>query len=339
MTTTRPSVPRLEARRARRVILGASLGLLALGLAIGPAQGASAVSASIANNTLTVTGSKAADVIVLRLAAGDPNTLEVDLAGDGSAEFTFDRSRFDRIVVAAGGGNDTIRIDQSGGLFTDTEITRLDGGAGSDTITGGSGPETLIGGAGDDLLDGNQGADTIVGGSGADTIVWDPGDGSDVIDGGDGTDTLAFNGANIGELMDVSANGKRVRFTRDIGAVVLDLGTLERLAVRALGGADTVTVDNLAGTDLKSVSVDLAAFGGAGDGLPDSVVVNGTAGNDTIAVNAVAGGVETSGLAATVRVTGSEPALDALTVNGLAGNDVIIVGAGVPALIQVIANP
>jgi hypothetical protein len=109
--------PRLDARRIRRITLGATVGLLALAVAAGPAH-AAAVKAKIQNDTLTVTGTVAGDVIVLRLAAGDAATLEVDVNGDGSADFRFARSRFDEIEVEAGGGNDTLRIDPTFGTFT-----------------------------------------------------------------------------------------------------------------------------------------------------------------------------------------------------------------------------
>ena len=97
---------------------------------------------------------------------------------------------------------------------------------------------------------------------------WDPGDGSDTIEGETGTDTLRFNGSAIGELFDVSANGGRVRFTRNIATIALDLDDVERATVNALGGTDVVTVNDLAGTDLKTVEANLAATigGGAGDG-------------------------------------------------------------------------
>ena len=57
---------------------------------------------------------------------------------------------------------------------------------------------------------------------------------------------------------------------------------MEQVNVNALGGADTVTVNDLSGTDVAKVNVDLAAIGGAGDGQADHVVVNGTNGADTI---------------------------------------------------------
>jgi hypothetical protein len=49
---------------------------------------------------------------------------------------------------------------------------------------------------------------------------------------------------------------------------------VERVDFNALGGADVVTVNDLSGTDVKSVNVD----DGAGDGAADRVIVNGTAG-------------------------------------------------------------
>ena len=54
-------------------------------------------------------------------------------------------------------------------------------------------------------------------GAGNDTFVWNPGDGSDIVEGQAGADTLQFNGSNIGENIDISANGSRIRLTRDIG--------------------------------------------------------------------------------------------------------------------------
>ena len=44
---------------------------------------------------------------------------------------------------------------------------------------------------------------------------------------------------NINERMEVSANGGRVRFTRDIANIVMDLNDVETIDVKALGGADT----------------------------------------------------------------------------------------------------
>ena len=95
--------------------------------------------------------------------------------------------------------------------------------------------------------------------------------------------------------------------------------------LNALGGADTVTVNDLIGTDLTQLNIDLAARPGtgAGDGRPDSVIVNGTSGDDAIVVAGTASGTSVLGLAAQVNITGAEATSDRLTVNGLAGDDVV----------------
>jgi Ca2+-binding RTX toxin-like protein len=328
-----------HAHPLHRLAAGATLGLLALAVAVGSAQAAPALKTKIQNNTLTITGSAFADVIVLRLSATDANMLEIDSGGDGSADFTFNRSRFDEIEIEAAGGNDTIRIDHSNGVFTTDEKTLLNGEAGNDTLIGSAGPEFLLGGDGADQIDGNQGSDMVLAGAGDDVMTWDPGDASDTLEGGAGSDRLLFNGANIGEIFEVSANGGRVSFTRNIATIVLDLDDVERIDVAARGGADLLTVNDLAGTDLGLVQVDLTVIGG-GDALADGVIVNGSAADDTVELSAANGGVEASRTGtATTRVIGAEPALDVLTVNGLAGDDLINVGAGVQALIQLILNP
>ena len=58
-------------------------------------------------------------------------------------------------------------------------------------------------------------------------------------------DTLVFNGSDVAETFDVSANGRRVRFTRDVGNITMDLDGVEEIDLNALGGADTVTVNDL----------------------------------------------------------------------------------------------
>lgn len=87
---------------------------------------------------------------------------------------------------------------------------------------------------------------------------WDPGDGSDTVEGQGGQDTLAFNGSNAGEKIELSANGPRLRLTRDIAAVTLDADGIETVDLRTLGSPDSVTVDDLTGTDVKTLNLNLA---------------------------------------------------------------------------------
>ena len=228
----------------------------------------------------------------------------------------------DFLTVNGGNGNDTINASS---LPAGVIGLTIDGGAGNDTITGSQGDDVLLGGDGNDTVVGGRGADTAFLGNGNDTFTWNPGDGSDVVEGQAGTDTLVFNGANIAEKFDISANGSRVRLFRDVANITMDLDGIENIQVNALGGPDTITVNDLTGTAAKQVNIDLSGTvgSGQGDGAADNVIVNGTAGDDTVTVASSGAGVVVNGLAAKVTLAGTEGALDSLTVNGLDGNDTI----------------
>jgi hypothetical protein len=235
------------------------------------------------------------------------------------------------------GGDDTINA----GTASPPVPIILDGGLGNDTIIGSRGDDTIIGGGGNDILDGGGGADTLLGGDGDDTFIWNPGGGSDVIEGQNGHDTLLFNGSNIGEAIDIGANADRVRLFRNVAAVTMDFAGVEDLTFTARGGADTIVVEDLTGTSLRHVSLDLAGIPGtgAGDAQPDVVVINGTAARDQIAVTADgAGGAVIAGLTATVQLATPEPT-DQLVVNGLGGVDTIAVDPAVNALLTLVINP
>ena len=159
------------------------------------------------------------------------------------APFFLDIGTTENLVVNANGGDDVITAGN--GLANLIHLT-IDGGAGNDTITGGDGNDTLLGGDGNDVVTGGRGNDTAQLGAGDDTFVWNPGDGSDIVEGQDGNDTLLFNGANVNETIDISANGGQARFTRDVANIIMDLNDVEHIQFNALGGADKITVNNLA---------------------------------------------------------------------------------------------
>jgi len=140
------------------------------------------------------------------------------------APFTLDIGTTENLVLNANSGDDVIT---AGNGFANLIKLTIDGGAGNDTITGGDGDDTLLGGDGNDTINGGRGSDTALLGAGDDTFVWNPGDGSDVVEGQAGTDTLVFNGANINEKLDIEDNGSRVRLTRDVGVVTMDLNGVE----------------------------------------------------------------------------------------------------------------
>jgi Ca2+-binding RTX toxin-like protein len=302
---------------------------IAVGFGLAADRASAAYNAKVSQNVLSVGGDAASDKLVLRLKAGSPSILQVDVGENGTADFSFDRATFDTIVVHTGGGDDAVRIGEGNGGFTDTEKTTLLGEGGSDTLIGGSFAETLRGGDGADTIDGNAGDDTAFGNAANDTFVWNPGDGSDLLGGDDGVDSLRFNGSNEGEKIDLFSVAGRLRVVRDLSGSI-DAGGVETVNVRALGGPDKLTVNN--GVFVPDVRFDLAAQGGGGDGQIDNVVLNGTSLADNIQVGASSGTINVTGLPASVVVTKSEKANDQLLVNGNADNDSITARPGLAAL-------
>ena len=121
-------------------------------------------------------------------------------------------------------------------------------------------------------------------GAGDDTFVWNPGDDNDTLEGQDGFDTMLFNGANVAENINIIANGGRVRFTRNIANVVMDLNDVEGIDFNALGGADTITVNDLSRhrCDRGQSQPRVDPGSGAGDAAADNVIVHGTNGDDVV---------------------------------------------------------
>ena len=396
--------------------------------------------AKIAGGTLTLTGNSKGDKLVLRLKKGSNGTLQADVGANGTADFSFARKRFTKIVVNAGGGADAVTISDKNGAFTTQETTRLNGGPGNDKLTGGAGAETLAGGPGTDIaaggggsdvflwnpgdgsdkvdgaggtdalsvngtagndtvqvnpnaarilvsgagavldvgtvesldvntlggddtisagavaaltaldFDGGDGNDTLNGGDGKrpaerrgrrrhrrrkrrrgraflgdgnDTFVWDPGDGSDVVEGEAGFDTMRFNGSAGAEIFAASANGSRLLFTRNLGNIVMDIDDVETLTSTPLGGADTATVSDLAGTDMTIVNVDLGVSGAPATRQPIGSPSRARQRERHPGHRGRSATVQVIGLAAQVNVSSSEAANDRLDGHGLGGNDTL----------------
>ena len=280
------------------------------------------------SDVVTVNGTGAGDHISVTLSGS------VATVSGLSAQVAIDHAETgDRLVINGGAGNDV--IDASTMPAASIGLT-LDGGAGNDTLIGGGRPDTFIGGDGDDFVDGGDGDDVAFLGAGDDRFFWAPGDDNDTVEGGAGTDTLDFLGANASENIDITANGERVRFFRDVANVTMDLNDVERIEFDALGGADNIVVNDVTGTDLRQVAIDLAGVlnGTAGDGLVDRVTVNGSAGADTVTVSNTGDTITVNGLTAQVTIDHAD-GTDQLVINGQAGNDVIDasgLGAGHVAL-------
>ncbi len=186
----------------------------------------------------------------------------------------------------------------------------------------------MTGGSGNDTVSGGDGDDTARLGTGNDRFTWNPGDDNDVVEGEAGADVLDFNGSAAAETIDVSANGPRVRFLRNIANVVTDLGGVERIELDALGGSDTVVAGDTAGTELETLAVNLSAFGGAGDTVPDSVIAGGTPEDDAVVLGNQGGAQTVSGATTEVEVTGGE-AHDEINVGTGDGSDTITANVAV----------
>ena len=96
-------------------------------------------------------------------------------------------------------------------------------------------------------------------GAGDDTFVWNPGDDNDIVEGQAGFDTHAVQRRQHHRERSTSPpTAARVRFTRDVANVTMDLNDVEGIDFNALGGADNITVNDLTGTDVTQVNLDLA---------------------------------------------------------------------------------
>ena len=260
-----------------------------------------------AADTVTANGTQGIDTFG---AAGDAGGVNV-LGLHAAINVFFPEQANDRLTLNGLGGDDVV------------DATSLASDGMQLTMNGGLGVDVLRGGAGDDLINGGDGDDAALMGAGDDSFVWNPGDDNDTLEGQDGFDEMVFNGANVAESIDISSNGGRVRFFRNIASVTMDLDDVESIDFKALGGADNIVVNDLSGTDVTEVNTGLVAAGGVGDAQPDNVVVNATNGDDVIFVAGDASGVASIGLAAQLNITGAEAANDRLTINTLAGDDVV----------------
>lgn len=159
--------------------------------------------------------------------------------GTGNDRYAIDSAQ-DRIIEAAGAGNDTVYATVSAALGANLEnlvltgtaalngngnelanlltgnaaANRLQGLAGNDSLAGGGGNDTLDGGLGNDLLNGGAGRDVMIGGAGDDIYVTD-GTESITEQAGQGTDTvqalasvvLGANLENLQLILNAAQNG------------------------------------------------------------------------------------------------------------------------------------
>ena len=241
-------------------------------------------------------------------------------------------SNFGADAINGGDGNDTVQGDRgndsiNGGTGADS----LFGGSGNDAILGGTGNDTLDGEAGNDTLDGQGGDDLLIDGVGSNTIVLGNGaGGNDTVDGSDGFNQISVFGTGNADTITVGQLNGSLIVTR-AGATITGTTNMsvQGVEVNALGGDDTVTIQDLSAVLCAAL---LTINGGKGNDLitgqgsnlglvrlalngdNDKDPLNRGNGNDTI--------IGTNGADSIDGGAGND------AVNGQAGNDFIKGGDG-----------
>jgi hypothetical protein len=282
-------------------------------------------------------GDGGADRVVVNTSDEQEQTLVSGFGGTvfvlGPTFVQIDRAETtDRLRVNGRGGSDLLSTSTAAMQMT------LDGGADSDTVLGGPGDDVLLGGTDFDDVAGGRGDDVASMGPDFDRFTWRPGDGSDVVNGQGGRDSMFFTGSADAEAFDLAADGRRLRFTRDVGSIAMDVD-VEVIDSIALGGADVFTIGDLRETAVQEVNASLApSFGTpSGDGAADRVAVTGTDGDDAVTVTGrtvFSGSVTVAGLPVKVGISHAEGALDTLAIATLGGDDTVDSSGLEPGTIQ-----
>jgi Ca2+-binding RTX toxin-like protein len=249
------------------------------------------------------------DTLDLRFS-GDDNDIVLSTSGSKVSvaglltEITVDHAgKTDGLTIQAGIGAD------------DIDASAVAAGKIALVLRGQQGDDTIVGSAGNDRVEGGDGDDIVSLGLGNDLFIWKAGDDDDTIEGEGGTDTVQVKATTALDIIAISALAGRVQVAAPAG--LLDMNDVERLDIQAAGGGDSIIVNDLAGADLKQVSIGLAL-----DGKDDDVFATGTAGNDKITVSMSGASVSVTGLPAQVTVANVE-ASDGLVVLGGSGHDTI----------------
>jgi Ca2+-binding RTX toxin-like protein len=271
------------------------------------ANDAATAYASSANNTLSVTAAGTTINV-----SGLPTLFAVTHA-EGS----------DAVVVHGANGHDKL----SGATLGAGRVhLGLYGDNGNDSLTGSVNDDGLDGGNGNDTVIGGRGNDQVFLGAGNDLTFWNVGDGSDTVDGGTGFDQLRVTGAAVDEVIGIFADTGGVTVQRSVGfdISVLDVTNVESLEIRALSGADSVRLDQFAGTGLTTVVVDLAAVAGGAtaDAKVDTVSIGAHATDDAYTVAMIGTKIAIGGLGSDVTIDHADKT-DILSITGGLGSDLI----------------
>jgi hypothetical protein len=170
------------------------------------------ISAGLADGVLSITGSDAAESVIVRQLNNRISVAGLDtIYGGAGNDYLYGYAGNDTLRgelgndrLYGGVGNDSL-IDDSDGILPWNE-NLLYGEDGDGTLKGGWSREYLWGGNGNDTLYGYGGADLLFGGAGDDALY-----------GGDGNDSL-YGGADADRFLEFAGEEKIVDFTPGIDA-------------------------------------------------------------------------------------------------------------------------
>ncbi len=239
----------------------------------------------------------------------------------------------DRLRVNGNDGDDIVSAS------TDAMALTLDGGDGDNVILGGPGRDTLIGGDGfDDVKGGSRRRHRL------------PARRLQPLQLGAGRRQRHRRGRPDPRLdvlrrqrrrrdLRARASRRHARFTRDVGNIVMDLDGIDSIEAMAGAGADTFRIGDMRGTDVSELNASLAPGGGAGD--PDRVEIEGTEGDDAVAVSGkkvVFGSVTVTGLPVKLGISFAQIGFDSLAIDTLGGDDSVDTAGLGPDVISLEVN-
>lgn len=277
-------------------------------------------------------------------------------------------------VVIPGDGAETINILNTVAVPVSASI-----GAGGKVFNASTGAATLTGSSGNDLIESGSGATTIVGGGGSDTIVIGSGSANVTTTGGnsrllwnsDTSGNVTWNASGGSDKLIATANtpgtsyasGESLSLTKiatntaklaHVGGNAITLSNVPNVLLSALGGGNTMTIGDMVGAGVASLSISY----GQTHGLGNSLSIAGSTGADTytlssstaalpaipsvdnlnpgpssitVPTNAIA---RTGGLSITVYGT-SATSGDAIAINSKGGNDTFYLkSVSVPTTLQ-----
>ena len=236
-------------------------------------------------------------------------------------------------ILSGVGGNDTLY----GSAGNDT----LHGGEDNDILNGGMGDDVMFGGNGNDILNGGDGTDSLFGDAGDDTLSGGVGV-NDFLRGGAGNDTYLFaagdgntsisnvdTGVGRQDVLhfDVDINPSDVLATRSANSLKLTIATT----------SEVITVENhFFGEDYALNAIEFSDGTSWDLATVNQMVLQGTAGNDTLVGTAIDDTLDGLGGNDTLSGAGGNDTLngdaDNDTLNGGEGNDTLNGGTGTDTL-------